>query len=172
MKASAWIVYKSLALQFITACPIALGAAAATAPPPVASTTTSSSVGWMAVERIDCGQQPPASDVGDTRVVQSDLGAYREAGQRIGDRFVYAFKLSAPDRLVRATVTYPDDKMRLPEFPRGGRPGSVGSGFMCGEDVPLSHKMVERQYIYYSRNEDAALVFSTKTDHPSRSQAW
>ncbi len=163
MRASAWIVYKSLTLQFITACSFALGAAVTTAPGTVSSPTTTSSVRWMEVERIDCRQQPPASDVGDTRLVQSDLGAYREAGPRIGDRFVYTFKLSAPDRLVRATVTYPDDKMRAAGVSAWGPPQeALGSGFMCGEDVPLSQQMVKRQYVYYSRNQEAALVFSTE----------
>jgi hypothetical protein len=129
----------------------------------VAETPTAFQGSWSPVVKIDCVDSPPDSQVGGSEVVRSKLGAYRQGGSRIGDRFVYRFRLSAPNRLVRATVRYPDDRMRAAGVSAWGPPQeALGSGFMCGDDIPLSHRMVARRFVFYSRYADAAIVFSTE----------
>lgn len=128
-----------------------------------ASPTAATASDWKTVARWNCATQPPASEVGSTSVVKSRAGEYREGGARLGDRFVYPFRLSAPNRWVRATVDYPDDNIRTAGISSWGPPQEVlGSGFMCGDDIPLSHRMQRRQYVFFSNLQDAALVFSTE----------
>jgi len=119
--------------------------------------------GWKVVAKYDCTQQQPVSTVGTTRVVDSPMGRYLEGGARVGDRFVYSFRVSGETRLLRATVMYPDDKARTSGVAAWGPPQeALGSGFMCGDDIPLTHRMVRRQFVYYGRGQDEALVFSTE----------
>ena len=124
---------------------------------------------WRQVAQVDCSKTPPPTSVGATSVVNSAIGPYVEGGSRVGDRFAYGFHLSEAERLVRVTITYPDDKLRTTQVSAWGPPQeALGSGFSCGDLVPLTNTMVRRQFVFFSKNRDVGIVIGTETpDQPA-----
>ena len=119
-------------------------------------------IAWQPVAEIDCSAQAPASEIGTGRVLDSALGRYREAGPDLADRFVYPFVLARADRLVRLTITYPDDAVRAAGIACWGPPQeALGSGYMCGDELPLTHAMVTRRFVFFCRSRHAAIVVQT-----------
>ncbi|HWB53046.1 MAG TPA: hypothetical protein VG722_02600 [Tepidisphaeraceae bacterium] len=117
---------------------------------------------WTPVASVGV-EQPPASQIGDTHIVDSPLGRYREGGKRLGDRFAYTVHLSGAPRLVRLTVAYPDDRIRAAGISVLGPPQeALGSGYSCGDEFPLTNRMLTRQMYFYSRSQDVAIIISTE----------
>ncbi len=118
---------------------------------------------------IDCSQELPAeqfASTGSCQVVESALGKYREAGPARYDRMAYRFRIERPGVAHVIVVTYPDDKARAcdivgnsPHFASGTY--DIGTGYYCGDENPLSHRMIEFPIWFTPREEDNAIVFMT-----------
>jgi hypothetical protein len=129
---------------------------------------------WRLVREVDCVQEPPVSEVGESRVVEGPAGAYREAGARCYDRFAYVFELSGRDRLLRLTVEHPDDAKRctmlshsIPDFQPTGVAGSeqqiLGHGILSGGLLPLTNRMIARQYVFTCPSDRIGILVETGT---------
>ncbi len=133
------------------------------------SVLPSEPIAWRNVARIDCAQTPPDASAGPTEVVQSPIGAYRQAGPKINDRFAYCVKLSSANRLVRASVSYPDDRVRTTGVSNWGpMQEALGSGYSCGDETPISNAMQTRAFVFFCNKDKAGVVISTEgTDQPA-----
>ncbi|MDX2344333.1 MAG: hypothetical protein QNL26_10815, partial [Acidimicrobiia bacterium] len=107
-------------------------------------------------------------DDGTSRIVDSSIGAYREAGAKKFSRFVARLPLRRTGlHLVR--VTYPDDKVRTCEIATRSPVAADGfnahSGYFTGGDFPISGKLQTFEFIMWARDVNQALVFTTWLDN-------
>ena len=103
-------------------------------------------------------------DDGASRVIDSALGRYREAGPKKHSRFVARLPLQRTGlHLVR--VTYPDDKARTCEIatwsPVEGDRYNAHTGYFTGGDFPLSGKRQMFEFVMWARDVNQALVFTS-----------
>ncbi|MFV1995656.1 MAG: hypothetical protein ACC661_09485, partial [Verrucomicrobiales bacterium] len=103
-------------------------------------------------------------DDGTSHVVQTELGAYREAGPEKFSRFAARVALRRTGlHLVR--VTYPDDKARTCEIsstsPEESDRFNIHSGYFTGDDFPLSGRLQTAEFVMWARHRDQALVFTS-----------
>lgn len=117
---------------------------------------------------------PPYSEIGTSRLVDSDMGQYREAGPKRLDRFCYLFETVGAGDLVRVTLDYPDDKPRACELyllsERAPAPlNALGSGYLTGGDVPLLGRRLSQAWEFYvPASPRFALVLMTgRTGEPA-----
>lgn len=104
---------------------------------------------------------------GTSKVVQSPIGPYREAGTKKLSRFVARLPLRMTGlHLVR--VTYPDDKERTCEIatwsPVNADRFNGHTGYFTGGDYPISGKLQTFELVMWARHMDQALVFTTWLD--------
>ncbi|NLC55426.1 MAG: hypothetical protein GX774_01135 [Armatimonadetes bacterium] len=129
---------------------------------------------WRLVRVVDCAREAPVSEVGRSAVVAGPAGRYREAGPRCYDRYAYVFSLSGRDRLLRLTVTHPDDRKRctmlshsIPDFQplevAGWEQQVLGHGLLSGGRLPLTRRMVTRQYLFPCPSDRVAIIVETGT---------
>ncbi|MBN2451112.1 MAG: hypothetical protein JXR77_12030 [Lentisphaeria bacterium] len=121
------------------------------------------------IESIDCGEDLPADrlvDTGDSRIVSSPAGRYREAGPSRRSRFAVRFRV--PDVGVPYVVDweYPDDGERTMELiaqtvQGGSQQYELQTGAFCGAEYPLTHGMLTQRSVFWPRGEDLALIFMT-----------
>ncbi len=127
---------------------------------------------WRRLAEVDCAKQSPVSEVGESRVVRGPAGRYREAGANRYDRFAYIFELSAPRRMARLTVKYPDDATRaiiigsnIPleddAVPHGSERQVLSNGLLTGGGYSLSNKMQRRQYVFPAMSKHVAVIIET-----------
>lgn len=101
---------------------------------------------------------------GSSRVVDSPLGRYREAGSQRGSRFVVRLTLRRPGlHLVR--VRYPDDKPRTCEVaatsPDESDTYNLQSGYLTGVAYPLSNQLQTLECVLWARDVRQAILFTT-----------
>ncbi|MCL4483975.1 MAG: hypothetical protein M1445_15415 [Bacteroidetes bacterium] len=96
---------------------------------------------------IDAVKEAPYSEIGTSKVVNSCIGKYREAGNRRFDRIAYLFEAEQVEEFAKLTLVYPDDKDRMCEVylfteafmdhntilnRAGGGENSLGSSYITG----------------------------------------
>ncbi len=121
------------------------------------------------IEEIDCAADLPADkfvSTDPTRVVQSKLGAYREASPKQRSRFALRVRMPNVGRPYVVDWEYPDDKPRTMEViaqttAAGWSQYELQTGAFCGAEYPLSNRMMTQRSIFWPRGEDVALIFMT-----------
>ncbi|MBN1669717.1 MAG: hypothetical protein JXR37_01710 [Kiritimatiellae bacterium] len=106
-------------------------------------------------------------DDGTSRLVPSEIGAYREAGEKKFSRFAVRTKLNRPGlHLLR--VTYPDDKPRICDVivrsPVSHDSYSVQTGYFTGMQYPLSKTFHTLECVNWVRDVNQSVVFMTWQD--------
>jgi len=124
------------------------------------------------VAEVDAATLPGVVESAPSKVVDSPLGAYREAGVDRNDRFALTFKVAEPHAPHVAVVTYPDDKPRTMEVMlqpldvRGDY--QAQTGVFTGDEYPLSHAMREQKIVFWPQCENVGFVFMTvEKDRPA-----
>ena len=108
---------------------------------------------------------------GSSRVVNSPLGRYREAGVKKGSRFVARLTLHRPGlHLLR--VRYPDDKARTCEVvacsPNEADLYNMQTGYLTGIAYPLSNRFQTLECLLWARDVRQAVLFTTwESDRPA-----
>lgn len=121
------------------------------------------------VESIDCAEELPATRLvafGQTRVIRSALGAYREAAGERHSRFALRVSLPKLGRPYVIDWEYPDDKPRtmdmIAQTVRSGTAQyELQTGVFCGGEYPLSNSMMTQRSIFWPRGKDIAVIFMT-----------
>jgi hypothetical protein len=127
---------------------------------------------WKMLARVNCAEQAPIAQVGQSHVVEGPAGRYREGGLERYDRFAYVFELSAARRMVRLTVEHPDDKTRSTSFSISTpqwQPSAVasterqvlGNGLLSGGHFTLTNRMERRQYVLPMMYKQFAIIVET-----------
>lgn len=128
------------------------------------------------LERIDLTADLPAdrfAQEGESQVVDSPLGRYREAAAAQRSRFAVRATLPEADTAYLLEVDYPDDKPRTMEIlaqPAGNAGGNyeLQSGVYCGDEYPLSKRMLTHRCVFWARSTDMAFLFMTaEADRPA-----
>jgi hypothetical protein len=123
------------------------------------------------VQEIDCAKQAPEYSSGETRVVHSSLGAYRESGDKgrmefnsNADWFAYTLKLPSIQEPYLAEIEYPDDDERVTivsMIDRVPNPYAPTLGYASGGIYSLSNSMLTEQFYFYPREKDPRLLAQT-----------
>lgn len=104
-------------------------------------------------------------DDGTSRVVESPAGRYREAGEARFSRFAVRFEIEHPGRPHIFLVRFPDDKPRCAEVttysPHRLDLFNAHTGYLTGDEFPLSGRMLELPLLVWPREREQALVFMT-----------
>lgn len=121
------------------------------------------------LEAIDLTRPLPPERIaqaGEAQVVESALGRYLEMGATQRSR--YAIKLTLPeaDAAYVVEVDYPDDKPRTMEIlaqttAGGGREYELQTGVYCGDEYPLSNRVLTHRCVLWAKSKEMALVFMT-----------
>ena len=112
---------------------------------------------------IDCTQEAPPERYfaqGETRVVETGAGRYREAGDQHSTRFGYRFAIEHIGRPHVAVIHYPDDKRRY-MCVMDGTSYDLSTGVFTGWAQPLSGRMLELEQIFWPRWTDCSISFLT-----------
>lgn len=102
---------------------------------------------------------------GESHVVDSPLGKYREAGSKAHDRFAIPFEINAPGEPHVAVIRYPDDKPRtmemiLQSLDKGNDyQGQIG--VLTGREFAITHQMREMRITFWPRDRRQAFIFMT-----------
>ncbi len=110
---------------------------------------------------------------GKSKIVKSNIGTYRQAGENKMDRIGY--RLNIPDDLIGKTtmirITWPDDRPRsigwyayrdkLGNKTRQHR-DRLGGGTQSGDEYPLTHTMRTTEYLFYPQTKQYLFTARTK----------
>ncbi|HNX34305.1 MAG TPA: Beta-galactosidase C-terminal domain [Kiritimatiellia bacterium] len=126
----------------------------------------------VSVAEIDAAALPSVVESAPSRVVDSPLGKYREAGVGRNDRFALTFQVAEPHAPHVAVVTYPDDKPRTMEVmlqPLDVRHDyQAQTGVFTGDEYPLSQAMQEQKIVFWPQGTNMSFVFMTvEKDRPA-----
>lgn len=126
----------------------------------------------VAVAEVEAAALASVIESAPSKVVDSPLGKYREAGDKRNDRFALTFKVAEPHTPHVAVVTYPDDKPRTMEVmlqPLDVRHDyQAQTGVFTGDEYPLSHAMQEQKIVFWPQGENMSFVFMTvEKDRPA-----
>ncbi|MBE6731242.1 MAG: hypothetical protein E7564_06100 [Ruminococcaceae bacterium] len=99
-------------------------------------------------------------EIGESILVETEFGAYREAANVKGSRFGYRFQLENKQKPHLMVITYPDDKIRFMCIQNGTNFDSTTS-LMTGYNYPLSYKMEKLYLLYWPRWTDDSIVFTS-----------
>ena len=111
----------------------------------------------------DCTQTLVGDDtfeVGDSKIICSEIGSYRENAHRDNSRFGYAFSLNSTDKPHLIELTYPDDKPRT-ICVQDGTSYDLTMGIITGYDVPLTNTMRKAYNIFWPRAKDQSILISS-----------
>ncbi|NMA47119.1 MAG: hypothetical protein GX945_11235 [Lentisphaerae bacterium] len=127
------------------------------------------------VDYIDCGQDLPPERFlarGESRLVDSPLGRYREAAPEKWSRLVYTLNVKAVQEPHLVTVRYPDDRARCVfvqvrnEKKKTGY--SLQAGWSVGNEFPNTQQVQTARYLWWPMEERNALMFcSWWADQPA-----
>jgi hypothetical protein len=115
------------------------------------------------LHRIDCTQDFPVDRFfahGDTLILDTPLGRYREAEGKPLSRFGYRFSIEHVGAPHVAVIHYPDDKRRFMCI-MDGTGYDLTTGVFTGWAQPLSGTMLELRQIFWPRWQDCSIVFTT-----------
>jgi hypothetical protein len=113
--------------------------------------------------RIDCTADLPPEryfSYGESKVVESTTGRYREAAATHAARFGYRFAIENVGRPHLAVVRYPDDKRRYMCL-SDGTSYDLTTGVFTGWAQPISGEMLELRQVFWPRWRDCSLVLMT-----------
>ncbi len=104
-------------------------------------------------------------DAGTSRVVTSQVGAYREAGEKNFSRFAIRFRIEHPGAPHLFVVHYPDDKERCAEVstysPSHLDMFNAHTGYLTGGEFPVTMRMMRLPLLVFPRVSEQGLVFTT-----------
>jgi len=112
---------------------------------------------------IDCRREHDADEyfsMGATRVVDSPIGAYREAEAKPLARFGYRFQIKQVGQPHVAIIRYPDDKRRFMII-NDGTSYDLSTGIITGHAYPISGTMCELRQVFWPRWHDCSICFMT-----------
>jgi len=115
------------------------------------------------IVRFDCTKEYNKQeyfDHGDVRVVDTQIGSYREAEAKPLSRFGYRFMIRNIGKPHVAVIHYPDDKRRYMCI-MDGTCYDLTTGVFTNFAQPLSGQMIELQQIFWPRWQDCSIVFMT-----------
>ncbi len=118
------------------------------------------------VAEVDAAKEPVLAESVPSRIIESPLGAYREAGGNFHDRFALKFSVKEPRQPHVVVVHIPDDKRRSVEVLYqpidGSRPDYQGQGgVFTGDEYPLSGTLIEHRLTIWPLAADNCLIFKT-----------
>ena len=120
------------------------------------------------VDTIECAKQGGRDvfcETGGSRVVKTDLGAYREAGAYPDARIAYRFTVARAGVPHVAVVSYPADRVRSAEIIMTSRrnPASwdVGTGYLVKEADAIEPRLVDLPIYFWPRERENAVVLRT-----------
>ncbi len=99
-------------------------------------------------------------EIGETRIVDSKIGSYREAGENAQSRFGYRFKIEDITKPHLLEVVYPDDRRRT-ICVNDGITYDLNTGVVCGNRNEPSNSMKTIKSYFWPRWEDSSVVFSS-----------
>jgi len=105
-------------------------------------------------------KEAPYSEIGESKIIESPIGAYREVGNNRFDRVAYLFETKHIGDLIKLTLTIPDDKVRSAEVfliseylntkdQYGHAVNVLGSGYLTGRSWPISGKMITQSFYFH-----------------------
>ena len=121
------------------------------------------------VQSIDCAGTEPSYQKGETRIIDSPLGRYRESG-KLGNAehgmnanwFAYTLQLPQIQVPYLLEIDYPDDDERTFTYAvaennmPGGR--ALTHGVASGGRFSLSHEMQTARMVFYPRQKDPRIL--------------
>jgi sugar phosphate isomerase/epimerase len=111
-------------------------------------------------------------DTGDTRLVESPLGRYREAADKRGSRFAVRLRFDHLGAWHRVEWTWPDDKPRTADVVLNRSQFDVATGTLAGDEYPNTNRMRTQSAYFWPRAQDDALLFMTaETGRPAAAAA-
>ena len=127
------------------------------------------------IDEIDCARETAPErfvDTGDSRVIESPLGTYREAGDERYSRFAYRFQVGRLGHPHLLTVSYPDDRERTMDInlstpreegqpPQRVHPVHVQSGACTGGEYPITNEIHEHTCLFWPEERDHAVILMT-----------
>lgn len=124
------------------------------------------------VAELDAAEVKPVAESAPSRIVDSPLGRYREAGANFGDRFALEFAVDQPGALHVAEFDIPDDKRRTEEViyqPLSGAFTYQGQGgIFTGGEYPLSKKLIRHTMTFWPTAPKNCFIFKTNdSDAPA-----
>jgi len=111
----------------------------------------------------DCTQPLVGDDtfeVGDSCIVDSPAGRYRENASRDNSRFGYSFFLRTTGKPHLIELVYPDDKPRT-ICVQDGTSYDLTMGLVTGCDCPITGKMQRAYNIFWPRALDQSILISS-----------
>jgi hypothetical protein len=127
--------------------------------------TDTSPVKETLVAEVDVAATAPVAETAPTKVVESPLGNYREAGSKRNDRFAVAFPVHAVNEPHVAVITYPDDKARTMEMMlqdlSGEKDFQAQIGVLTGDEYPVSDTMREQRILFWPLSKRQSFIFMT-----------
>jgi len=97
---------------------------------------------------------------GETKVVETAAGRYREAASESFARFGYRFAIENVGSPHVAVIRYPDDKRRYMCI-MDGTTYDLSTGVFTGWAQPLSGNMLELRQVFWPRWKDCSITFMT-----------
>ncbi len=126
------------------------------------------------IKHIDCTKEFGPDEYfsfGDVKVVSTECGTYREAGNVPLSRFGYRFQIENLDKPHMAVVRYPDDKTRFMII-NDGTCYDMSTGIQTGGPWPVSSEMKEIHNVFWARWKDCSIVFTNWSyDQPAAAES-
>ena len=127
------------------------------------------------IDDINCAAHHGAEryvDDGTAKVVDSQVGKYREAGPGRQSRFAYRIKIGQPHTPHLIRVYYPDDKERTMlidvSYPLRQTRWDVDTGVITGGVYPLTNKIQKIEVVFWPLvNDGAVLITSWEEGKPA-----
>lgn len=121
------------------------------------------------LETIDVTRPLPperSTQFGETTVVESALGAYLQMGEARHSRYAMRFSVPEADAAYVIEIDYPDDRPRTMEILAQASAGGRGeyelqTGLYCGDEYPLSNRVLTHRCVLWARSTDMALILMT-----------
>lgn len=113
--------------------------------------------------KIDCTQEYGSDrffSCGETRVVESAAGRYREVEGKPFTRFGYRFEIENIGKPHVAVIRYPDDKRRYMCI-MDGTTYDLSTGAFTDWAQPVSGAMLELRQVFWPRWTDCSITFMT-----------
>jgi hypothetical protein len=126
-------------------------------------TAAPETTGKRFLHSIDCTQDYPPDTyfaLGETHIVESTAGRYRETEPKPMGRFGYRFPIENPGRPHVAFVQFPDDKRRFMCI-MDGSTYDLTTGVFTDWAQPVSGAMQEIHQVFWPRWKDCSIVFMT-----------
>ena len=129
------------------------------------------------VAKVDAVAPPKEVESAPSRVVDSPIGPYREAGAAMHSRFAIPFAIEQIGAPHMAVIRYPDDKPRSMEVVLQNLDGvedrQLQTAFATGDEYPLSNSMIEQRLLFWPKSKHYSLIFMTLEDgYPAAVQSF